>query len=217
MSWLEAATSIVASVAWPGVVVTAIVLMRKPLRRLVGRLESYEGAGQKFSFGKAVEELEEKVGDELGRATEASRVTGGGQGGRKAGVVGGIERRDHPVPDFAWANLAQLAQVSGSAAVIEAWRGVELALTSLFDQARAVRGGAEEARRQQESVPRMLTYLSRVGVLSPENVSSIRQLSTLRNQAAHTDVEISENEALGYSDLALSIARALTETEVDPN
>lgn len=214
MGWLDAVTSIVSSVTWPAVVVVAIVLMRQPLRRLVGRLESYEGAGQKISFGKAVEELEVKAEDSIGRSTESNRLNQDKSKGHDDARATVSNHQSAHSYDSVWPSLVQLAKVSGSAAVIESWREVERSLTNLFEKARAMRGGASEARRAHESVNRMLDYLGRIDALSPDKIATIRELSSLRNRAAHTDIMISENEALGYSDLALDVSRAINATEV---
>ena len=48
--------SLIASLTWPAVVAGAIILFRKPLAELLGRVKSYEGLGQKVTFGERLAE-----------------------------------------------------------------------------------------------------------------------------------------------------------------
>jgi len=217
MGWLEAVTSIISSVVWPGVVIAAFVIFRGSLGALLQRITSYEGAGQKLTFGAEVEKAEREVVDDLD--TPAIFVGESGAVNERAtsgcaGLEGSAERVDaggsiRQFDDSRWDQLARLASISGSAAVIEAWRSVEVALRDLTVRV-GVKKWGEPVVSPYLAPSRLIQELREQGVDGLDYVEgAVQSLSRLRNEAAHSKIEISENEALGYADFALSVARRL--------
>lgn len=114
MSGLQFASSLVGSLAWPLVLVVALVLFRRPLGRLIGRLSSYEGMGQKLTFGKELAEAEKSVET----AAQLSEALAGSA--RATGERSIVAREAESNPSFtvivAWEQLSSvLADLVGTA------------------------------------------------------------------------------------------------------
>src|ERR1022692_4196236 len=72
MNGLEFASSLITHIYWPIVVGAAIVIFRKPLAELIGRIKSYKGMGQELTFGDRLAGAENSV-EEAVRSIEAEK------------------------------------------------------------------------------------------------------------------------------------------------
>ena len=97
---------------WPAVVVMAILIFREPLAHLLSRVRSYEGLGQKVSFGDGIAQAETSVEAAAGAEIAAQQRTGFGN-------------------DV----LAQEAESNPSFVVLQSWEQLSAALADLVGAA----------------------------------------------------------------------------------
>lgn len=199
VSDMETVAALVSSLAWPATVVFGLVLLRRPLRSLLGRVVSYDGPVGKVTFGERLEQLE--MLDEKRKLDAADEVRPSHDE-----AVGSEDELGEP-DEFR--KLAELAAISPPAAVVMSWQTLE---PLLFELSR--RAGPDATRH---TPPRarpggffMTKALSEDGILPGALAATVDGLRRVRNEAVHgNDVKITESEALGYADIAMSAARHL--------
>lgn len=174
--------------AWPIVAVVIVYILRAPLERVIGkRIKSLTLPG-----GISAEFFDQGV--ERARAELASEAT-----------VGEIEDQDvqeseSPSSDF-FEVVRQLAEVSPGAAVIEAFRRLEVVIR-------------DELEPSPNSRPTPLLSLVKRAVdekrLSPAEASAFNELRRLRNVLVHQDgQDIDSESALAFSEVAYRLAISL--------
>jgi len=178
VDWLTFISSVVASVAWPAVLVGVLMWFRKPLAALVTALRSAKFKDLELAFGKKLDELE-------GKAEQAKLPAAGT---RPAWVY---ENPD----DWTFGNyIERLAPISPRAAISEAWRHVELAL-----RAAATRTGDRPPTGSTD----LAQLLQREDVLPRDAASLVADLRALRNRAVHADdFDIDPERAIEFARLA---------------
>lgn len=176
MDWLQFLASIVSSLAWPLTLGVLIYLLRKPLLELLPNLRELKYKDLEVRFGEGLEKLEEKL--EQQAPPEPTL--------RRAGV-----REDTD------GKFDLLAQISPSAAVLEAWTDIERQLRTL-----AERNQIEEKRGR--SILYITRFLRSREVLPPRLAGLLDDLRVLRNAAAHPSSErqITLNDARRYKEIA---------------
>jgi hypothetical protein len=224
MSTLEGVAAIVGALAWPLAVVVGVFVLREPLRSLLRRLSSYDGPVGKLTFGEQLEGIEEldspssrperppirpirePGADEVEGWDEVEyegeeRDSGSNHqdGGHSVGKIG--DQLD---------DIAKLAAISPPAAVLAAWRTLEASLVSLYRRAGEPKADIRTSHGRPLSPLHIIQALSAEGVITRTLADVTSSLRHLRNEAVHkSDSTISEREALGYADLALSAASQL--------
>lgn len=178
--------------AWPVCVVMLVYLFRHSLQALVPTIRKLKYKGFEADFTRDLEQAEieaQKVS--LATSDEAQRF-----------VVG--------VPELAVDKYRRLADASPRAAVMEAWRDVEVALS-------AVATGYDWDDPQNDRYPNIGNVLSRLvreGTLDEGSRHFLDHLRRLRNQAAHArDVDLNADEALQFALLATRIVARVKRTQ----
>lgn len=181
MTLLQFIASVVGSLAWPSVVLAIVLVLRKPLRDLLPLLQRLKYKDLELEFGKRIQELNAEVVAELPPS---------------------VEQQGTPPPEVS--AIARLAESSPRAAVLEAWRDIEVAavhaaqrlgLAVTADFARSFQG-----LRRLESSDRIDRSI----------VSVLRELRALRNQAAHApEFALSTDSALEYAAAAQRVSSYL--------
>lgn len=178
MDWLTFVATLVQALAWPALVVLAVVLLRDPLTRLLPTLRSAKYKDLEFQFG-------EKLGELGDVATQAK-----------------LPERELPAdwvyrdPDeFTFRHyIERLAPISPRAAIAEAWRGVEVAFTDA-----AQREGIPEGR----PLTQIVRGLEARGSLPRDALPLVDDLRILRNRAVHAeDFEPEPAQAVEFGHLA---------------
>ena len=186
MDWLQFVASIVGSLAWPGVVLAAVILLRRPLAALLPLLRRLKYKDLEVEFDREVRELREEAAAALPPLPRA--------------VPSAIPEENA---------LLELASVSPRAAVVEAWLLVESAARRAIER----RGMRPEAERAL-SGPQLTRTLMHAEVLDNATRAVFDRLRMLRNQAVHAqDFAVGEASAREYVELSLALARRL-EVEV---
>lgn len=182
MTWLEFIAAVIGSLAWPGVVITAVVLLRRPLGVVLRLLRRVKYKELEVEFAQEVKELRE----DAEAALPALPV----------GPPAQLPEEEA---------LLKLASVSPRSAVVEAWRLVESSARRALEAC----GGPIEAGRPF-SAPQLTRMLMQREVLDNPARSVLDRLRMLRNQAVHADdFLVSEASAREYIELALALARRL--------
>lgn len=186
MDWLTFFAKLIESLVWPVVLVTTVVLLRKPLAELIPLLRELTYKDLHLKFGRKLEELEARANQaaipqlqqlELAQSPEPRRV-----------------------PSIREA-VAPLAEASPRAAVSEAWRHVEHALDDYFDHL---------GKPRPRSYHGMRRVLHEEGHRVEGALTLYHDMRGLRNQAVHArEFELDPSQALEFAALADRIVASL--------
>lgn len=201
MDLLSFLVGVIDALAWPAVVVSGILLLRREIRELLPGLSKLRVRDVEFEFGQRVEELKREF-DEVEPAVLAppapAAVEGQGEGtlpALRGSGEGRVIARDEG--DLVY----RLAPISPRAAVTESWRTVEHALMELAQRVRL---------DERQSLGGVIKELSSSGHLPRATVEILNRLRTLRNEAVHRrEMELTVQEALEYADLARQVSLRL--------
>lgn len=188
MTWREFIASLADSLAWPVSAAVVVFLLR---RQLAGLLEA---PVKRWKAGPVeVEYWAEEAGHVAGSVAALDAATG---------------RVEY---DEELEQLAELAERAPEAAIVSSFQLVE----------REVRRVARDARlsdADRAPVTRLVTQAVEEGLITPENVSAIRGLATLRNLAAHAhpDAQATPQRAKEYVALVQGVLYALSRPSPPP-
>jgi len=183
MDWKTFISNVIDSLAWPGVVVTIVFLLREKVGELIPRLKRFKHKDTEVEFTEAIAELVQERG-EAGIEDVESPRTGDYQ------------------DQFSF--LMRLADISPRSAVLESFRAVEAAAAK-----KAARLYPEIESRHARS-PIEFQKMLKGKALSKMEYHQFNQLRKLRNEAAHAeDFDISGIPIEAYVDIALSLAARL--------
>jgi hypothetical protein len=169
---------------WPVFIVIIVLLLRKPIQHLIPLLTRLRYKDFELEFRRKIEEVEAEA------------------------VIGLPEKEPlEAFSDGADKNVYKLAEISPRAAVLEAWRTVEN---------EAIETVRQELQRQQGVEPAIilpriaLKHLERSERIDRQTSALIRDLRSLRNQAAHApEFALGSDSALEYASAAYRLARKL--------
>ena len=178
MDTLTFIAQLIESLAWPGVVLAAVIVLRKPLRELLPLLRRAKYKDLDILFGQKLEKLEEKA-DQAKLPAPAEPPPWAFE-----------SPDDWMFGDY----IERLAPVSPRVAISEAWRFVGLALK---EAARKL------GQRPSHNILRVARALQEADRLPRDAVSLLADLQGLRNRAVHaSDFEMEPNQALEFARLA---------------
>jgi hypothetical protein len=188
----EFIVALVDHLAWPVLVAGALIGFRASFGALIGRLDSWEGLGQKLSFGRKLVE----TGKRAERATTE--------------VDKQLAKTDQEVPvedGDRFTALAQDAAENPSYSITAAWDVLQGALRDLI-------GSASMELEQQGKPIRLrnevlaIRLLRNQGIVNDNFVSAIEGLRQLRNKVAHGQHKPTPDEAVSYVASSRELARA---------
>lgn len=185
MDILSFIANIISSLAWPGLVILCVILLRKPIAELIPLMRSLKFKDFEIDFDRRLEELKADAEAELPSipppTTEAPEEP----------------RRE---TDY-WETIEGLSEVSPRAAISEAWRRVERAIDDHFrrlglERPRSYQGMLRALRAQERPIPPAMTLF--------------QELRVLRNRAVHArDFDIDPQRAIEFAQLADRIVASL--------
>jgi hypothetical protein len=178
--------------AWPVLVFVLVLMFRKPLAELIGRMKSYEGLGQKVTFGEGLAGTEESV-----RAAVAD-------------IAAPPEAQElQPAPADEWEELAREAETNPSFAIVTAWERLSSVLDTLI---RSSIDADDLVRRSSgRSWPTQLDWVhesEKRGIVGANFTQAAYELRGLRNRVAHGQAKPTSGEAVAYVESAKELARA---------
>ena len=176
---------LVEAFVWPTTVLIGLVVLRQPLGLLLGQLTKLKYKGLEAEFGAEVLEIRTEAESELEPPSP--------------------ERDTDPEESSA----QRLLHSYPSAAVMEAWRGVELAAKELLK-----RNGVEPSGNTATPYRHIERTLASTEALAPGKVKIFGDLRRLRNKVVHAEgFEISSERASEYVRLALMLTSHLNNLE----
>ncbi|GAG87442.1 unnamed protein product, partial [marine sediment metagenome] len=95
-------------------------------------------------------------------------------------------------------------EISPSLAIIEAWKELEISAR------KKVEGLTPKETKFKNILHRPISYLEYTGALPPSTARALRELQSLRNQAAHSaKLKITKENAIEYASLAKAILKQI--------
>jgi len=208
MNGLSFASSVITALLWPLVVAIAIIVFRRPLSELIGRIKSYEGLGQKFTFGDKLADAEKAVG----KAVESAKEAGAVNSVKEASAGDAVESAKEAVKAEAVQKpptekrievqpnpLSQDAEANPSFVVLRSWDQLESALNDLNE---TVFPGS----RRTTNVPSLINRLLGRELITREFAKATLELRDLRNRVAHGRHNPTPGEAVAYAESVQKLA-----------
>ncbi|MGW2152278.1 hypothetical protein [Nonomuraea sp. NPDC001699] len=200
MEWQQFALAIIGHLlSWPALVLVVILVFRKPLAELLGRVISYEGLGQKVTFGEDLAKVEAEV-EALVQADATVESQSDPLDHERAGA---------PVAS----SVENLRAFGGAGAVIQAWGTVEKAIGRLVT-VEYVSSALLGRYRNPNMVlgwgaGRLISPLIEVGILPPTLGPVLKDLERLRNDVAHGAHTPTDGEAITFALTAAGLVAVL--------
>jgi hypothetical protein len=185
MDVLTFLSELIKAVAWPLTAVVLVALLRKPIVELIPLLRRLKYKELELEFAQEVSELK----------AEAEAIA---------------KEKGEEVPSIAStsSNLLNLVAFSTRAAIMEAWLEVEstgVTVASSF--------WGQSPNDAFRNMPKLGEYLLQCKVIDEKQLSVFNKLRQLRNKAAHAqDLDLNENDAKSYVQLASDLAKHIRET-----
>ncbi|TBR07498.1 MAG: hypothetical protein EPO47_11175 [Rugosibacter sp.] len=180
MDSLTFISKLIESLAWPLSLVIVAWLMRAELRELLRLVKKLKAGPVEAEFDREVRSLrvEIETREPTAPTTPATRA------------------QTDP--------LLELAARHPRAAILEAWRAVEVALLRLANSRDLLPPGLDKTPSRH-----VIGVITKDHLLAPEEIALYYDLRNLRNQAAHaTDFDPSEIAALDYVELSKGFINA---------
>ena len=185
LAFLKEVFDFLSSFVWPAVVLILAFSFRDQISPLWARLASLNVGGVKLTFDKELEKIEQEVVEEA----------------NERGAPFLLQR---PAADDRFLRLLDIAP---SAAIVNKWVDVELALRALAVQRNV-------PLRENEAPMHVIKALRQYNVIGERPEKILHQLRNLRNLAAHPNHpsfrEISKEEALRFGAMADDILDLLS-------
>ncbi len=186
MDWLTFLSSIFDSLAWPIVVLLAVLMLRRPLSNLIPFLRKLKWKDFEAEFGREVSML----GDSIRREIQVPAPS-------PSGVEDPLG-----ILSTAVAEYSRLAELSPRSVVLESWRQVESAARNIASQ-------HDMPAEKIESLPpaALGRFLAQAGIIDNKQLDFFNHLRGLRNKAAHAEeFAFSKEDALEYTDVSKMLA-----------
>jgi len=188
MPWTEFTLGLVKALAWPLTVFLVALVFRHEMRGILKRLSRVKYGDLEAHFEKDLEKAERnatQIQIPFDRTLEATKPT-------------------------EYERMIQLIEISPCAAIMEAWREIELAAS------RAIQAADIKVKRKIIGTPEVWELLH-LGLLSKDMFMLYSDLRHLRNKVAHSPTfDLSENLTKRYVDLASKIIAKLNEIAENP-
>jgi len=169
------------ALAWPLIVLGAVLAFRKPFLRLLPQLTNLKYDKFEFQFAKEVAAVERQAQASLPPVPEKSRL------------------------DAVREKLTKLAMTSPEAAIIEAWRYLEIELLELIEREKV------DIAPTVRTMPRLLgALLYKERLLTEPQHDLVVRLRDLRNDVTHSRTQVVDIErAVSYIESVLRLVASL--------
>lgn len=188
MDWLTFFATIIGHLAWPGAVLTVLLVLRHPIANLLPELRRLKYKDLEVDFGRGLEDVEKKL-DEVSSAPTIAV--------EQSAVI-----EPESLPQTRAELVSKIAELSPSAAILESWKNVERTLDFYF---------SSRGIKRPVSGQTIAGHLDYDPKFPPQLVSAYQELRVLRNKAAHEHGGISTAHAVEFEKLASRLALALIE------
>jgi len=177
----------ISAIAWPFTVIIIAFMFRQEIRKTANRLSTFSYGEMKAEFQKDLNKLEKDV--------------------KELPVKESTAKLEKSEPDSetldSYERLSRIADISPRAAIMEAWRDIEVTTKQVTDAYAISTDG-------QIAGVKAIRELVRQHLLPESVISVYEQMRRLRSQAAHSaDFAITTDEAKRYIDTAYRFHNAL--------
>lgn len=180
MDALTFSVEIIKATAWPAALVVVALMIRKPVIELIPFLRRLKYKEMELEFSKELAQLKDEAAvnsPAIALPTELKMAT--------------------PLRS----RLLNIASISPSAAILEAWSELESASIAVASAL-----WAQTPNDTFKNYPHLGEYLLQCKVINEKQLAIFTKLRELRNKAAHAiDLNLSEAETQTYIDLASSL------------
>ena len=171
---MEIIVKIIEALVWPGVVLVAVYLLRKPIIELIPQLKKLKYKELEMEFDHELEALSKKSQESRARVE--------------------IEAPKEEEEDY---YLQRVKELSPRAAIMESWLGLEATAISTAQHFKIT------PEKKRINFHMAVQALRKKNVLTDQDVANINDLRSLRNKAAHEiDFPITEDEAAKFMEIA---------------
>lgn len=184
MGWMEFVSSLVGSLAWPAIILTAILIFRRPLTDLINSIEEARYGDTSVKVSRKIDKAEKTSENVIDPA-----------------VIDEVTQETEPVGN----RFDLLMEISPSAAILEQWIHIEDALREVTSRYSKMATVKHSVRGTAVS---MIHFLAAEGVVKPEIGQWLEELRQVRNAAAHAK-DVSPADALRFQDLSQKVMRVL--------
>jgi hypothetical protein len=214
----------IAAVSWPLIALTVLVVFRNQLGSLLSNVSGIAerihkqpveiALGEQFKliFRESLMNVEQQAKELIPKGTPGVDLPPDGGAKVHTPETRGSSM-DAPLPSNYQVNLDRLAEILPRAAIIEAWREVELAIehAAISEGLTTPRSLAGTTHSEYPGVQASPAVLARLlfekHVIDEATLSVLEQLRQLRNQASHLpNFQPSVDDAKEYVRLALALA-----------
>jgi hypothetical protein len=182
MDWLTFSIELTKALIWPLFIAVILIVMRKPLSELIPYLKKLKLGELEAEFEKTVREIKDSMDEE---------------------IVLKNEKKTYPLSSAEVKRMYYLAEIAPNAAVLEAWKKLELEAKKL------IAGRGYDLDYNTATPYRLIErILEKAQLIELKKVKVFCELRSLRNKIAHAaDFEISTDQAKEYVGLANSLRR----------
>ncbi|MBD9529478.1 hypothetical protein [Paracoccus sp. PAR01] len=205
MSWLEWSSAVIGSTAWPISTIVIALIFRGQVSRLLKRVKGAKYGDAEVYFREELDKIEAQVSDlpiapkpgSIDALPEASQLpeSANPDSEQPPNDDSKVKRIADPLDQF-----NEIAKLSPSAAVLTAWRDVELELERSLR-----RSGLPKTKLPPSQIAKRLHEM---GVIDTPTMDVIKELQNLRNMAAHAG-EVSITNAYRFKTLARDVVHRL--------
>lgn len=185
MDWLTFIAKLVEILVWPAVVLTAILLLRKPLGQWLSTLTNFrlKWSDWEGEFSRGLEEAKQTAARIEQPITTTTTTT-------------------TPPPDHEPASekYRRLIEVSPTAGITEAWRDLEIELQT---------AGRNCGLNVDVPPHQLIRTVSEYIHMDQAMLDLLQRLRTLKNEAVHGRTEVSPAQASEYAELAVRVLTRL--------
>lgn len=187
---LDFIASLAGSLAWPIVVLIVLLAFKEQLINALKNIRSFKFGDAEAVFGTELKEANEKA-KAIETPTEQTAQTNAGR----------------------TAQLVDMAVVSPTGAIVEAWKDVLDAMTEVLQRATIV----IPDRPAPANALNLINHFKKYGLLPKAELDVLNDLRTLRNRAAHiSDDTITTAQAQNYVRLADRVIDVMNSITVVP-
>lgn len=195
--WQQLISNIVTAALWPVAVLALGVIFRDTLRSVVARITKLEAFGANIEIGESVKQLDAAADKVQIEAASKPKVE---DAGSSTTFVG----KDLPLR-----HLVEVTRISPAAAIVDAWREVEIALLEYWGSVNKLIDAPADRYTQ---IGRIVERLIQSKMISRQQANLLTGLRKTRNSVAHGQSQPSEGHSLAYIDSAgLAIQTLLTD------
>jgi hypothetical protein len=192
VSGFELVSNIVTGAMWPLVVLILGMTFRDTLKSVLERLKGFEALGAKLELSDAVKKLDEAADSVEIQEAEREAVD-------KNAPTGGSGTRITVERQLPLRHLVEVARFSPAAAIVDAWREVEVSLLKYWQTLRKLAVVPDEKYRD---VFRIVRSLIEAEQITPQQAELLQRLRATRNAVAHGQEQPSEGQALAFVEAA---------------